>query len=103
MDDETDSDGNPTNFTWLQYADGQGCECVKCDKSNAVDEFFAYCPECWKDLTPAERAVLRGEESPVEKIVHHTTMLPGWTIAQWFYNVVCGVAVAFLYWRIRHG
>lgn len=101
MDDKTDSDGNPTNFTWLRYTDGQGCECVKCDKPNAVDEFFSYCPECWKNLTPAERAILRGEEPPVEKIVHHTTMLPGWTIAQWFYNVAIGAAVAWLFWRMR--
>lgn len=109
MDDETDSDGSPTSFTWLQYADGQGCECVGCDKPNAVDEFFAYCPECWKNLTEQERAILRGEEHPVQEVIHHRTERTIFRdtyhrnekILQWVYNLVMGAAVAWIYWRMR--
>lgn len=91
----------PTEFRWLQYTDGRTIECCDCGEPGAVNEFYGFCPNCWRRLEPAERAVLRGEEPPVEKVVHHTTMLPSWTIAQWFYNLAIGAAVAWLYWILR--
>lgn len=104
MSDQNPSDGSPKKFHWLKYKDGCGQECVECGESNAVDEFYAYCPACWRDLSPTERAILRGEEPPVEKVVHHVRMMPmpRWRmVMQWAWNLASGAAVAWLYWRLR--
>lgn len=32
--------------------------------------FFGYCADCWKDLEPSQRAILKGEEPPVKEVIH---------------------------------
>lgn len=68
------------------------CSGAHCNSDWSVDEFAGLCADCWKDLTPEERAVIRGEEPPVEKIVHHVRLMPmpRWSMLQWIYNIACG-------------
>lgn len=95
-------------FTFLTCTIGRSkgviMNCCACEKVGAIREMYGYCADCWKNLSPTERAVLRGEEPPVEKVVHHVRMMPvpRWSmVAQWIYNVACGAVVAWLYWRLR--
>lgn len=59
-------------------------ECLDCrnlparhrdSEGQLASTYFGYCAACWKDLTPEQRAILKGEEPPVKEIIHEVQWL----------------------------
>ncbi len=79
-----------------------GCRCP-CGET-AYQEFYGWCPECWKNMTPADRAVLKGEEPPVERrIIREVQVIPPkagklarLAVAAWRVGITAAVAYAVL-------
>jgi hypothetical protein len=65
----------PLAYTFVRDADGDTVDC-SCGDNYAVLEFRGFCERCWVRLTPAQRAILLGEEPPVVQIIERTVHPP---------------------------
>lgn len=118
--DDGGSVSEKIDYQWQTYSDGDAVECWDCSEQ-ASGIFYGYCPRCWANLPPQKRAIFKGEEPPVEKVirevVHHRDEVvtyknvvnvqnlvpprPLLTATRWIWAAAITVATAWLVWRAR--
>jgi hypothetical protein len=88
---------------FMQFADKTSMPCSYCRVGYATWDYQGLCPSCWAALTPVNRAVLRGEEPPVDRIVIQERIIPAvptWRkVAVGLWRVIMTGAAALIMWR----
>lgn len=88
-------------YTYLKDEDGDYNYC-SCGQNFSILEFAGFCEKCWLKLTPAQRAILKGEEPPVEKIITRYEINPPSLLLEfvkWVWIIGISAATSLLLWN----